>query len=314
MSDPLGCEKNIYPDFSRAVYDLSCSRMGISAIAVFSLERMMRLTGASRGLFIEKLENGFLRRLHACGFSNAAESEIFMDLAVRSFGGKNRRGTRAMEGAIIVPLVFENSAAGIIVLGGMFGEQMNPAKTAMLESLALHASAVLNSIRLRSRSCTDPLTKLFNRGYFDERFAEEINIAGKNSIPVSLVMMDIDFFKKINDMHGHTAGDRVLNHVAGIIGRHTGNDGIAARYGGEEFACILPGRRLADAGAFGERLRAEISSTDFFAGNAPVPVTISAGAAEFTGLADGSGTREIIDCADKNLYRAKNSGRNRVIF
>ncbi len=157
----------------------------------------------------------------------------------------------------------------------------------------------------------DGLTNLYNHRYFHDRMVEEFNRCKRYGLSVSCVLMDIDFFKKINDTYGHQAGDEILRKLAEIILASIRDVDIAARYGGEEFALILPHTSIENAVKFSERLRSSVAETDFqFDGNS-IKVTVSLGVAAFP-VNDPKTHTDIIRFADEALYTAKTSGRNRV--
>ncbi len=156
----------------------------------------------------------------------------------------------------------------------------------------------------------DALTGLYNRRSFDERMAEEISRSQRFSHSCSLLMMDIDHFKNVNDTFGHQAGDKVLKDMAVLIrGRARAQDFIA-RYGGEEMTAILPETSFDDALFFAEQLRELIDKFPFRLGGKKIPVTISIGVATYPG--HGTEAAGIIGKADAALYEAKGTGRNRV--
>lgn len=156
----------------------------------------------------------------------------------------------------------------------------------------------------------DPSSGLFNRPYFQSRLQEELQRSTRQNTPVSLLMLDIDSFKSINDTFGHLAGDTVIKDVADILRSSVRVFDICARYGGEEFAVVMPGSGLDSATTIAERIRQRIQSyhsTD--RALARLRVTVSIGVAESGPL--GS-VRDLIERADNALYAAKRSGRNRV--
>ncbi len=159
---------------------------------------------------------------------------------------------------------------------------------------------------------TDGLTGVYNHRYFQERLASTMRRAEREHLEVSLLMVDIDFFKKYNDTNGHVAGDIALREVASTLARHlTGND-VLARYGGEEFTLILWEISKAGALDFAERLRAEVEGLPI-ANEQSMPggsLTISIGVATYPD--DASDRGGLIDWADLSLYLAKTGGRNRV--
>jgi diguanylate cyclase (GGDEF)-like protein len=160
----------------------------------------------------------------------------------------------------------------------------------------------------------DGLTGVANRRIFDNRLKEEWTRAARLGTPLSLLMLDIDFFKAFNDLHGHLGGDECLRAVARAISAQALRPGdLVARYGGEEFAVILPGVLSEGAVAVAEKMRAAVSSLEIHDPGSAVAghVTISAGVASCTPRRDGTPT-ELIAAADAALYDAKHAGRNRV--
>ena len=156
----------------------------------------------------------------------------------------------------------------------------------------------------------DGLTQIYNKRYFLETLEREISRAHRYHRDLSLIMFDIDFFKKINDTYGHLAGDYVLKQLASVIKARIRREDIMARYGGEEFAIILPEIGVSNALTFAEKIRKLVEKTGFKFEDQSIPVTISIGVA-----AIGQGIQtalEFIKLADDKLYQAKVGGRNRV--
>jgi diguanylate cyclase (GGDEF)-like protein len=163
-------------------------------------------------------------------------------------------------------------------------------------------------------SNTDPLTGLHNRRYLMDTLAREVERSCRTDIPLSLVMIDIDHFKRVNDTYGHQVGDAVLVAVAALLQGQLRPYDTAARFGGEEFVQVLPSTELAAAGAVAERLRKLTANLSFAKeGAADLELTISAGVAL---VSPGSivNADDLIRQADTALYRAKQDGRNRVVL
>ena len=162
---------------------------------------------------------------------------------------------------------------------------------------------------------TDLKTGLLNAGAWQQEAAAEISRAIRARLPLAMAMLDIDYFKAVNDAHGHLAGDQALRAVAGVVKTQLRAYDIAGRFGGEEFAVLLPHTQPAQARRIAERLRAAIAAASFDAGDPGGPrvrvrVTVSAGVAS---LADaGPGLQALLAAADAALYDAKSAGRNRV--
>lgn len=165
---------------------------------------------------------------------------------------------------------------------------------------------------LSTRAQLDGLTGLWNRAYFDERLTDECSLALRHQRPVSLVMIDIDHFKSLNDKFGHPFGDLVLQRVAQVLVSSTRRTEIACRYGGEEFAVILRETDLAGAELTAGRLRSAIETLELKHSGGPVKVTASLGVSSSQLLSEDFGPAELTSSADKALYQAKHAGRNRV--
>ena len=166
---------------------------------------------------------------------------------------------------------------------------------------------------VRHESLTDPLTSLANRKYFDQALERAIEETVARNEPLSLLLMDIDYFKTFNDTFGHLTGDQVLRLVATSVKQNVKGQDIAARYGGEEFAVILPGTSLRSALTVAEHIRRAVMTKELMkrsTGEHLGRVTISVGVAS---LQPGDTAASLIDRADNCLYAAKRNGRNRVL-
>ena len=167
--------------------------------------------------------------------------------------------------------------------------------------------------RLRENALHDPLTNLYNTRYFWGRFDDEIAFARRHHRPLSLLIGDLDFFKRVNDRHGHAAGDAVLRAVAGALMEARRRGDTVARVGGEEFAVILPETDVAEAAQVAERMRKAVAALRFEPEQLealPFEITMSFGAVAGDGPALNA--RALFAAADAAMYRAKQAGRNRV--
>jgi diguanylate cyclase (GGDEF)-like protein len=156
----------------------------------------------------------------------------------------------------------------------------------------------------------DPLTGLYNRRHFLELLERELARTASHGRSLSLLIIDLDHFKSINDRYGHPAGDAVLKQVAASLQAHAPGEVIVARIGGEEFAAVLPEQEIAEASAFGERLCAAISALDLAEPAGTRKVTVSIGVASWASTM--ASLVDLLRAADAELYRAKQTGRNRV--
>lgn len=157
---------------------------------------------------------------------------------------------------------------------------------------------------------SDELTGVYTRGYFNERLLEEFRKARHNGRPFSLVILDIDHFKKVNDAHGHHIGDEVLRWLSRLVMAQARETDFVARYGGEEFVVIMPSTREPEAFRFTQRLVKTIAATPFRWGQKSIKVTLSAGVAALT--SDVANEEDMIRRSDEALFAAKKGGRNRV--
>jgi diguanylate cyclase (GGDEF)-like protein len=165
---------------------------------------------------------------------------------------------------------------------------------------------------IETLATTDGLTGLYNHRRFQEKLSEEFKRLSRYSSPVSLILSDIDYFKKVNDTYGHPVGDLVLKGVSEIIREEIRDMDVPARYGGEEFAVILPGTDAEGVKNIAERLRKAVMDKTFFADDKSLKVTMSLGIA--TAPVDAKSKEELIEKADQALYNAKHSGRNRSVL
>jgi diguanylate cyclase (GGDEF)-like protein len=210
--------------------------------------------------------------------------------------------------AIVVPIAL---GAGFVRPQLNFGEMRFGLALSVMTSVITIVTMIMSlsrSLSLAERtSTTDDLTRIHNRRYFDRRLDVELHRTMRSGAPLSLILLDIDHFKNVNDRYGHVAGDAVLQWVAGIVAPMLRSPSAFCRYGGEEFAIIVTDATLSQAAAVAERVRTAIARTPWEPEN--LSVTISAGVAE--GSAHDT-PRSLVRRADEALYLAKRNGRDRV--
>ena len=165
-----------------------------------------------------------------------------------------------------------------------------------------------NNEVLYKKAITDALTGVYNREFMKEFLSKKIEEAKRYDFPLSIAMIDIDFFKKINDTYGHLTGDCILKELSNLMQENFRGSDTIIRYGGEEFLIIMPFTNLDNAYKKLEKFR-KIVENYSFCGKQKLHITISVGLAEL----ENENMNELIQKADENLYKAKNSGRNRVI-
>lgn len=212
----------------------------------------------------------------------------------------------------VFPLISDDEISGCIVARSTL-DSLSKRDIIYLEQLTKQASATINRANSYSKvlqyATLDALTNLNNRRQFEIRLGQEIATTKRQNNPLCAMMIDIDYFKKVNDTYGHASGDTVLKTVANIIKEHLRESDIPSRYGGEEFAILLPFTNIDEAQVVGERLRKAVEKQIIILGEQEIKVTISMGISEFK--QDESG-EQLFERADKALYDAKESGRNRV--
>ena len=168
--------------------------------------------------------------------------------------------------------------------------------------------------KLHQLSIKDPLTDIFNRRHFEKLLHAEFHRAKRYKHPLSCVMADIDYFKKINDTYGHECGDMALKEITNLLKGNLREVDILARYGGEEFVMLLPETNNKNAILVAEKLRIKIENDLFNYKGAKLPVAISLGVSTIEQGSDIEDYNNLVSSADAALYQAKRSGRNRVCY
>ncbi len=249
----------------------------------------------------------------AAGRVVAALEPLLIDDLAHSDIDLGRAGTDGARSWLGVPLFVAGACEGVLAVQSREVGAFTASDQRLLASLALQVGAALQNAHLYTMAMVDGLTGLFVRRYFDARIEEEIERARRYGQAFSVVMLDIDDFKRLNDTHGHLIGDRVLREVAAAVKGELRGVDTAARYGGEELVIILPRTELVAALALAERIRAHVAERRIAVGpDGPVlSVTASFGIAAYP--ESGLGTAEdLVRRADRALYRAKRTGKNRV--
>jgi len=213
-----------------------------------------------------------------------------------------------------VPLKSQKNVMGMLIFYKPKIANFNEAKLCeMLKSIQEHISLVLDNFLLYEKSVRDGLTNLYNVRFFKSSLLKELKRTRRHERCCSLIMIDLDFFKKINDSHGHPTGDSVLRKVADIFLDCTRETDIVSRCGGEEFSIILPETPSDGALIVAEKIRKTTEETKFYStANIQISVTLSLGIATFP--EDAEVIESLTDKADQALYSAKHGGRNRVVM
>ncbi len=220
--------------------------------------------------------------------------------------------------ALVLPLLVSNRTLGSMQLFSSSRDAFKPEDAQILWTLVLVAESLLTREHanegLLTFAFTDYLTGLKTRGYFEQQLELEIKRCERKKTRLALIMVDIDFFKQLNDRYGHHVGDQVLRDVAALLTKDMREVDTVARYGGEEFVIILPETTGPGAVRVAQRLRHSVEQARFFAGGPGTieHLTISLGVAIYE--SDTRFKRDLIEFADTALYEAKSQGRNQVVM
>jgi diguanylate cyclase (GGDEF)-like protein len=216
---------------------------------------------------------------------------------------------------MMVPMIAQGKTLGILTAespqSGAFKELDEKMLSVVARSAAMAIDNAMLHRKMEELTITDELTGIFNYRYFAEKLKEEQRRAFRYNLPLSLIMMDIDWFKKFNDKYGHEVGNIVLKGITAVVKRCIRDVDIFCRYGGEEFVVILPQTPQIEVTRIGERIRQQIEASTFGGGSIPeLKVTVSIGVTSFP--ENGKSNEEILSVADQALYRAKGAGKNLV--
>ncbi len=228
-------------------------------------------------------------------------------------------GPQSLEGNgispdLVAPVMTNGSVRGVLVVGesviNIADETPFVSMIADLIGNAFKHSSEIQSVEYSAS--IDPLTKLYTRGHFSQRFETEIRRANNYSHPLAIILFDIDHFKQVNDTYGHAAGDLILMKLGQILHQSVRSSDVPARFGGEEFVIMMTSANKEQAFISADNLRIIVESTEFRVPGreSPLKVTISGGVSAYP--ADGDTTTDLLRVADESLYEAKQSGRNRI--
>ena len=264
------------------------------------------LPGAAKGTFI--VGRGDAARL--VGFARTADYPVVLlvSRAKEALLANWRSTTLAVSIALLLLI------AGLATLGLRLVRQIALRDRLEAELLDTKAALEASNTSLAALAYTDGLTGLFNRRYYEQALDRETLRAQRRQVPLALLMLDVDHFKKYNDHYGHPAGDACLNLIGRAIQRGLRRPGdLAARYGGEEFVILLPDTDAAGAAAVAEAIRAGVEDGALPHAAAPIGfVTVSVGVCALVPDAEGKDVETLVRQADMALYEAKQQGRNRV--
>ncbi|SFK28836.1 sensor domain-containing diguanylate cyclase [Lysobacter sp. cf310] len=217
---------------------------------------------------------------------------------------------------LCVPLMAQSTSLGLLYLCGDGEHPLDPSDQGLIQAVAEQLSLAIVNLQLREslrvQSLRDAMTGLYNRRYLEENLQRELLRCQRRGLPLSVLMLDIDHFKRFNDQNGHSAGDALLAKVGQTLEAMTRNEDIACRYGGEEFTVVMPEADAETALRRAEEIREAIASTTILHLRKTFgPATTSIGVA--TSHGDRETPQQLLEIADVALYRAKAEGRDRVV-
>jgi diguanylate cyclase (GGDEF)-like protein len=221
-------------------------------------------------------------------------------------------GEDALRSLLAVPLFVDERVLGILAVASRRDLAYTQAQLELLTTLGQQAASALENARHHEAATVDSLTGLFLRDYFFRRLQEEFHRSARYGAPFALLMLDLDAFKQINDLHGHLAGDRYLRALGPVLRASLRLADLACRYGGDEFCILLPETDGAGARTIAERIRSAVAELVADAEGTPLRTTASIGLAVHP-LHDGGDLKALLRAADQALYRAKRQGRDRVV-
>jgi diguanylate cyclase (GGDEF)-like protein len=214
---------------------------------------------------------------------------------------------------ICIPLFRGKDVLGVIYLDNLKNEgQFHDVHENFLRTFAHQSSMALHNAKLYTQAVTDDLSGLFLRKYMERRIREELARVDRHQGTCSLLMIDIDFFKHVNDTYGHIAGDKVITEIARRLQSSAREMDVVGRFGGEEFLMLLPETRKEGALIMAERVRKKLTMATFQAEGRTFSITASIGIVCSSSV-EKPNTEKFIQAADKALYTAKETGRNRCI-
>lgn len=345
-------ENEVIAEFEKHIYDLQqmleisrsfCTTIELNPLVesiLYIAMAQMRVTGA--GIFvINELndENGYVLSDHYSGIAidPTVEYKIPVNSKLVEFltqsnnvftlpelkeyvpdADREFSMLETLSPSLIVPLILKNRLNGILVMGErIFIDGMESAYTNYerdeIQTIASLASVAVHNASLIEQASTDMMTHLKLKFFFFNILEDKLDNAFAQNEKLSILMFDIDFFKKFNDTYGHACGDYVLQHVAKIIKDSIRDEDMACRYGGEEFTVMLCNTDVEGAYRVAERIRKRIEETELIYENNRMNLTISGGISVFS--VDDNPVRSariLVDQADKALYVSKANGRNRV--
>jgi len=267
--------------------------------------------------FTQEVVKNMLKVFSTLGEKTIGAEQVALQVEKRRWKTKPRAmdPEANVKSHLTLPLVVEGEIMGCISINSDQPNTYNVPKLQFFSVFGYQMAASLKHIQrfssVKREAIYDTLTNLFNRRHFEEKLSVETQMAFEGESNLSIIMVDIDHFKKVNDTFGHAGGDKVLREIASLLKSSVRKHDTVARYGGEEFVLLLPGAPLEPTNTVAERIRRSVENTPFDIGETQVRITISLGISNFP-VHQTKSKEELVKMADLALYEAKRGGRNRV--
>lgn len=310
----------------RGFNEVLASHLELEVLTNQALEQLILHTGASAGAILVETEG----ELHvSASYGIETPNQLLSNDHVRRALRFETRQVVSVPDDVVVqgiltdfrprevvvdPLCYKHVPLGALILAsaGVFSEEIRTRVDLFCQGLSSALNNAIAHDRLQRLAAIDPLTGVYNRRFGMSRLHEEFGRAVRQSVPLGILIFDIDHFKSINDTYGHIVGDRVLSKIAKRSRSVMREGDVMIRYGGEEFLAVLPAASRDDIRNVGERLRRLVAETSIKDGDQSISVTVSIGGTSYPEM-DVEFEQELVKLADEALYTAKDSGRNRVV-
>jgi diguanylate cyclase (GGDEF)-like protein len=292
--------------------------LAVSILLKEGLDLYIYCDESSGRLFIDEVARNTIKTFTFITGDRLKHEQVRTHLESRQFESRWRKASNArLKSHVSLPLINEGKVLGCVSINSGV---TNAFDAQALQFFSLITYQMASSIKhsqvissMKDMTIYDTLTRVFNRRHFNQVLEDELKNVFRTKQPLSIIMVDIDHFKAINDRYGHDEGDRALIHIASILKASLRKHDIVARFGGEEFLVMLPRAIMKDAVVIAERIRRSIEATPLSVDGEEVHLTVSLGVAAVPVIWPES-KEELIKCADTALYEAKGKGRNRVCF
>ncbi len=267
--------------------------------------------------FTQEVSNNMIKVFSILGEEPIAVDSITVQAEKRNFRPKQMvmDAKSTLKSHLTLPLAVEGEIIGCISLNSDQSNAFDAQDLQFFSVIGYQMAATLKHFQrfssIQSMAIYDTLTGLYNRRFFEEKLGIETQKSFYGNTPVSLVMVDIDHFKKVNDTLGHLDGDKALCEIASLLKTSLRKKDTVARYGGEEFVLILSGAGLEESRMIAERIRRLVENTPVQMGQAQINLTVSMGISNFP-IHRPESKEELVKMADRALYEAKRGGRNKV--